>query len=298
MTDDIISVIDERIRKKLKASSIQEARILNIGPRFAKIQIAGSAGIEDAFYDISAKIEAGDYCLVAWSPQRNHFVVLTAFNAPGSQTNLMTRRLTSMELAPPSGVEAHNYIPGTIIVEWNAPPQQAVAFEIQTNTTAVESGSSTQLVTRGSYAIVETSVQLYARVRSISSDFEYSSWSPWVTATPDSALDIGTILRLIEYDFTYLTSSPLALRLLTSAALATAVRLIIDTAFDGTVSLTVGEMGNTSRLMSASQNVPSVVGSYDVTPDYQYSGGEEIRLYLSVAGSTQGAGRVLLWLRE
>lgn len=71
-------------------------------------------------------------------------------------------------------------------------------------------------------------------------------------------------------------------------------RIVIDVAFNGTVSLKVGTAGVTDSLMTISENDPYTVGGYESTPDIDYGGAETVKLYGSISGASQGEGRVIL----
>lgn len=107
--------------------------------------------------------------------------------------------------------------------------------------------------------------------------------------TPADVTD-DTILAAFDYT----TSSPLSIVTLDDTYTMDRLRIVIDTIFDGTVSLTCGITGDTDSLQAADENDPTELGSYETWPGVEYAIGTTINLYLSVAGASQGEGRVIL----
>lgn len=93
--------------------------------------------------------------------------------------------------------------------------------------------------------------------------------------------------------FTFATTNPMTIRVVEINEYAVGVKLYIDTVFDGTVTLSIGEAGSIERLMAVVDNDPASAGVYETEPGYEYPASTTVRLYLSVTGATQGAGRVL-----
>ncbi len=265
----------------------------------AWVRLGGSNQMQEASLPKDTMIDVGDRVIVIRPTRMSRWVILTAFGTRQTGIVVSGESNPAFEFAPPDGVAASSVLLGCVLFTWDAPPQQVVAFEVQTNTSESEAGATSQLITRGSYCIIQSSVTLYGRVRSISTTWEKSDWSDWVSAAPGTSLPDGiTTLRVAKASFAYNTSSPLLVTNVAANAHIVEVRLLIDTAFNGTVSLTIGEPGATSRLMAASENDPTEIGSYQTTPDYTYPGAADINLYLSAAGATQGAGRVILLYQE
>jgi hypothetical protein len=78
------------------------------------------------------------------------------------------------------------------------------------------------------------------------------------------------------------------------------VQIHIRVPFDGIgAALTVGDAGDTDRLMAAADNDPTAVGSYTTTPAYAY--GSDTGLTLGItpgAGASQGAGVLVLYIQQ
>lgn len=75
------------------------------------------------------------------------------------------------------------------------------------------------------------------------------------------------------------------------------VRLVLDVPFDAIAStLTIGDAGDPSRLMGASQSYLSEAGTYESHPLYVYASSATVNLYLSLGvGNTVGSGEVILY---
>ena len=106
--------------------------------------------------------------------------------APAAASLRTDQASENFELFPPSNLIADNSLPSAIVVTWDVPIQQDVSFQVQQNTTPDEVGAVDVPGgnTRGSVVIVKSEVPLYFRVRSISKDFRYSSWTIWVEGVP------------------------------------------------------------------------------------------------------------------
>ncbi len=66
--------------------------------------------------------------------------------------------------------------------------------------------------------------------------------------------------------------------------------------FDGTPTLTVGDIGDTARLMDNDSLDLATVGTYASTPSFQYTGGGDVEIFVSfsASGATQGTATVTI----
>lgn len=78
------------------------------------------------------------------------------------------------------------------------------------------------------------------------------------------------------------------------------VSVVITTAFDGTSpALTIGDASDTDRLMTADQNDPASVWTYEATPGYAYASATALTLSITPgSGATAGAGTVYIELED
>lgn len=73
-------------------------------------------------------------------------------------------------------------------------------------------------------------------------------------------------------------------------------KLIVRTSFNGiNASITVGDVGDSERLINTVQADPSTVGLYSTTVPHFYASGSNINFYINPGtSSTQGSGVILL----
>jgi hypothetical protein len=104
----------------------------------------------------------------------------------------------------------------------------------------------------------------------------------------------------VEVAFSYNDATPAALVTALTDKMVYSVVLFIEVPFDGTgASLTVGDAGDTDRLMTAAENDPTLVGAHESNPAHVY--GTDTPLTLSIvagAGATQGSGIALLYIQN
>lgn len=101
----------------------------------------------------------------------------------------------------------------------------------------------------------------------------------------------------VTKSFTLSSVFPLALTsTLPANAVVDNVKLIVDTAFDGTsATASVGISGNVTKYMSTTDNNLTVVGVYEIEPGLlSDSSGEVILISCSPSASTVGAARIML----
>lgn len=113
----------------------------------------------------------------------------------------------------------------------------------------------------------------------------------WVSA--------GSVADKISVDTTNLafgTSSPLALFTTPANAVIHKIEVIIDTAFNGTPTFTVGITGTTSKYMTATQNIlTSTAGdAFESNPKLPATAGESLIGTYSAGGASAGAARILV----
>jgi len=72
------------------------------------------------------------------------------------------------------------------------------------------------------------------------------------------------------------------------------VMVIVDTAFDGTPTLSVGDSGNNSKFMGSGDNLLTLADRFDVFTDVPAVGtSTAVEIYYSAGGATVGSARVL-----
>ena len=104
-------------------------------------------------------------------------------------------------------------------------------------------------------------------------------------------------LGAIRKDFGFGDSTPDLIVMANAGDVVYEVEIVIMTPFDGTgAALTIGDSAQNDRLMQSTQNDPTTHATYSASPDYRYTAGTPINLYISPgAGATQGAGFILIY---
>ena len=110
----------------------------------------------------------------------------------------------------------------------------------------------------------------------------------------------GSTSQCMAVDTTSLafgTTSPLALFSTPASAVIHKVEVVIDTAFNGTPTLTIGITGTTSKYMASAQNLLTrpAGDAYEVNPKLPATAGESLIATYSAGGATIGAGRILVY---
>jgi hypothetical protein len=113
-----------------------------------------------------------------------------------------------------------------------------------------------------------------------------------------SWVDAGNTAPLLKFDTTTIahdSSSPVTMFTLPANAVVRLVQIIVDSAFDGTPTLSVGITGTLSKYLATTQVDLNEVGSYEVSPTAIASGTTEnlIATYSS-GGATVGSCRILV----
>jgi len=102
-----------------------------------------------------------------------------------------------------------------------------------------------------------------------------------------------------KVNFTYQTASPLFLQGLSDENVIDVVTLVILTPFDDVAAtLTCGTDGTPALVFSAGDVTPGQARQYGFEEKHEIAGAENLRLFLSPAGSTQGAGYVLFRVKR
>lgn len=107
----------------------------------------------------------------------------------------------------------------------------------------------------------------------------------------------GSASDSIEINFAYGDASPLILANVAAGKIVYEVAVHIIEAFDGVgAALMVGDVVQADRLMSATENDPSVIGSHTTAPAYQYVSAGNINLSIT-PGAGASAGKGLLTMK-
>lgn len=101
----------------------------------------------------------------------------------------------------------------------------------------------------------------------------------------------------IEFPFAWGDASPRQIVIAVAGKLIYGVQIHIATAFDGVgASLTVGDAGQTDRLMSVYKSDPNTAGTYTASPAHRYGVATPILLTINPgAGASAGAGLLTIF---
>lgn len=109
----------------------------------------------------------------------------------------------------------------------------------------------------------------------------------------------GSTASSIKQDTTSLafgTASPVTMFSTGAADVISKVKVVIDTAFDGTPTASVGIAGTTSKYMAATEmNLNAAAGTvFEVDPGLAAQGAESLIITYAAGGATAGAARFLV----
>jgi hypothetical protein len=90
------------------------------------------------------------------------------------------------------------------------------------------------------------------------------------------------------------TASPLSLFSTGAADIITKIQVIVDTAFNGTPTMSVGISGNTSKYSSTSDVDLNTAGIYEINPGLVAGGAEALIATYAAGGASAGAARILV----
>jgi hypothetical protein len=100
----------------------------------------------------------------------------------------------------------------------------------------------------------------------------------------------------IEIPFAFGDATPLELFVAEAGKLIERITIFVRAVFDGSnPSLTIGDEGDPVSLMSATENNPSEVAAYQVTPNLHYVSDTQVLLFITPGlGASQGSGLVVV----
>lgn len=102
----------------------------------------------------------------------------------------------------------------------------------------------------------------------------------------------------IEFPFAWGDASPRQIVIAAAGKLVYSVQIHISTPFNGVgASLTVGDAGQSDRLMSVYQSDPNTAGNYTAAPSHRYGTATPLLLTINPgAGASAGVGLLTLFI--
>lgn len=130
---------------------------------------------------------------------------------------------------------------------------------------------------------------------SITGNLDISGTLNAVVSSAETANIANNVIGTVKVPFTYSTSSPLNLVQVSSGSTITEVSIIITTPFNGTnPSLSVGDTSNANRLFSTTDGLANEIGTYTVSPAYNYASTAQLILTINSGASTAGEGLLII----
>jgi hypothetical protein len=103
------------------------------------------------------------------------------------------------------------------------------------------------------------------------------------------------VVQQIKHNFSFGDVPTSLIVSILAGTIITKVEVDVLVAFDGIPSLTVGDVGNTSRLLTADDVDLTQTGKYETNPVFKYSSALDINLYLTAGGALVGNGVLILY---
>ena len=124
-------------------------------------------------------------------------------------------------------------------------------------------------------------------------DYVWDGTSWVVTSTQDTARSEQNLT--LSHTITSSSSGTINLGTIGQNARAVEVSVQVNTAFDGTFEISIGDAGNATRLMDVTENDLQNLGTYLVTSPYQFPSGADTTLNIYVTGTaTVGSASVIV----
>ena len=118
--------------------------------------------------------------------------------------------------------------------------------------------------------------------------------STWVVTSTEESARVDS--RTLSADITFASPTDNVIGEVNSGVRVSLVSVNVTGAFDGSPTISVGDAGNTSRLVDNALVDLATVSEYIIQPTYQYTGGSdtEIKITFSAGGATTGAATVTI----
>lgn len=104
----------------------------------------------------------------------------------------------------------------------------------------------------------------------------------------------GSSLKLDSTALAFGSASPVAMFSTGAADIIEYIDVFVDTAFNGTPSMSVGIAGTTSKYLAATQVDLTTLGQYRVHPGIAAAGAEALIITYAAGGASAGAARVVV----
>lgn len=186
------SVIDV-IHDKIQSTKVYKPRkgvIIAVRAQTALVRPVGSATTVPCAFDPQQGVEVDKVCTYIWVQGRKEYVIQSVFS-PKSTILSPDQNKTAFELSPPSNLVHDDSLPGCVLLIWDCPPQQDITFEVMYNSSAAEASAQTMRTRAGTAVIPTVDDPTYFRIRSVTEDWKYSSWTEWGSESPGTGAPGG-----------------------------------------------------------------------------------------------------------
>lgn len=112
----------------------------------------------------------------------------------------------------------------------------------------------------------------------------------WVSAGSTASSD-----KVDTTSLAFGSTSPVTMFTTGAADIITKIQVIVDTAFNGTSTVSIGITGTTSKYVATSQVDLTTAGIYEITPGLTAQGAEALIATYSAGGASAGAARILVF---
>ena len=260
----------------------------------AQIKVGGATRPQPALVLSETAVSAGDRVVVLRSPRSNSWIVIGSVQSASNSANVVGSVSESWQMAPPNNFQSIGGIPGMVLLQWDVPYQQPLAFDVQIDANQNNGTAVRVLTTRGSYAILDIGDSAsYARIRSISPKGRFSEWSSWLQVLPEPQTQLPG--GHIEATFDYTNPSITLLWTPEADAFLREVLIEITAPFTDGTTLSVGGPGAKDLYFPKALNIPQEAGIYHVEPLYTFFDADAVNLYIEGTTPQAGSGRIVLY---
>lgn len=286
--NEVFNAIDVYMKRSHK-DTIDEGKVAILNAGRVEVILSGSNQPQRAIAPRGQNLQIGDDVVVVRPYRSNRWIIVGTIGLPGSVPTTGSPS-TKFEIYPPSRFRTENLAAGIATLTWDAPIQQSVAFDVQVSPDQIS--VERLLTTRGSYAMIKIDGVMYARIRSLSSNGRFSSWSSWITlqAAPLSESPGGFASYL--FDHTTPNASPIVT--LKPNAIVRRVQVVVDEPFTLPMQISVGQVGNLEYFFSRQDANLQQIGDYSHSPLIQLPEETVIDFYRS-GDSITGVGRIFIF---
>lgn len=165
----------KRVLRDSNTAEVLEGSVVAVSANEAWVNTTGSSQQQSALYAVA--VSPGDRVVILRASRNNRLIIIGKYNHPkygtlggsGGTGYNKPLGLSSIHLAD------------SVVFYWQSAATQPALFEVQTNSVAGDTGAETVLVTSGNYYIIQSSTDVYCRIRSVMGA-DKSAWTDWASS--------------------------------------------------------------------------------------------------------------------